>query len=82
MNVPAGSTVLIDLMGLHMNRKSLSSITTTTESGLFLALYWGEDVDDFKPERFMDTDTYRWPRDACKSRLITETVWLAHIHCL
>ncbi|EGO26310.1 hypothetical protein SERLADRAFT_463220 [Serpula lacrymans var. lacrymans S7.9] len=27
-------------------------------------LYWGDDVEDFKPERFIDSDTYRWPRDA------------------
>jgi len=27
-------------------------------------LYWGEDVYEFKPERFLDTDTYRWPRHA------------------
>ncbi|THV05803.1 cytochrome P450 [Dendrothele bispora CBS 962.96] len=27
-------------------------------------VYWGNDVDDFKPERFIDTDDYHWPRDA------------------
>ncbi|KAJ7118625.1 cytochrome P450 [Mycena crocata] len=27
-------------------------------------IYWGRDVEDFKPERFVDTETYRWPRDA------------------
>ncbi|EGO03674.1 hypothetical protein SERLA73DRAFT_101917 [Serpula lacrymans var. lacrymans S7.3] len=27
-------------------------------------LYWGDDVEDFKPARFIDSDTYRWPRDA------------------
>ncbi|KAF5379057.1 hypothetical protein D9615_005999 [Tricholomella constricta] len=27
-------------------------------------IHWGEDVAEFKPERFIDTDTYRWPRDA------------------
>ncbi|KZT51494.1 cytochrome P450 [Calocera cornea HHB12733] len=26
--------------------------------------YWGPDVNEFKPERFFDTDTYKWPRDA------------------
>ena len=30
----------------------------------FVALHWGEDVTEFKPERFIDTDAYRWPRDA------------------
>jgi len=25
---------------------------------------WGADVEEFKPERFFDTDTYKWPRDA------------------
>ncbi|KAJ7108701.1 cytochrome P450 [Mycena epipterygia] len=29
-------------------------------------MYWGRDVSEFKPERFLDTDSYRWPRDACK----------------
>ncbi|KAF8348725.1 cytochrome P450 [Amanita rubescens] len=27
-------------------------------------IHWGEDVDKFKPERFIDTETYKWPRDA------------------
>ncbi|KIJ62164.1 hypothetical protein HYDPIDRAFT_182927 [Hydnomerulius pinastri MD-312] len=27
-------------------------------------LYWGEDVEDFKPERFIDKGSYRWPRNA------------------
>jgi hypothetical protein len=71
MTVPAGSIVVVDILGAHMNRKSSNLFAIRTEffSGLFVALHWGEDVDDFKPERFIDTDTYRWPRDACKSRL-------------
>ncbi|KAJ6570505.1 cytochrome P450 [Mycena vulgaris] len=27
-------------------------------------MYWGRDAEDFRPERFIDTETYRWPRDA------------------
>ncbi|KAJ6557982.1 cytochrome P450 [Mycena capillaripes] len=27
-------------------------------------IYWGRNAADFKPERFVDTKTYRWPRDA------------------
>ncbi|KAG9309955.1 cytochrome P450 [Chiua virens] len=27
-------------------------------------LYWGEDAAEFKPERFIDTESYQWPRDA------------------
>ncbi|KAG9309961.1 cytochrome P450 [Chiua virens] len=44
---PAGSVVVIETWGLHMN-----------------PLYWGEDAAEFKPERFLDTESYQWPRDA------------------
>jgi len=27
-------------------------------------LHWGADAHEFKPERFIDTESYRWPRDA------------------
>jgi len=27
-------------------------------------MHWGKDVNEFKPERFIDTESYRWPRDA------------------
>ena len=30
------------------------------------ALYWGEDAAEFRPERFIDTESYQWPRDACE----------------
>ncbi|KAF7351367.1 Cytochrome P450 [Mycena sanguinolenta] len=47
ISVKAGSVVMVDILGLHMN-----------------PMYWGSDVADFKPERFVDTESYRWPRDA------------------
>ncbi|EJD55712.1 cytochrome P450 [Auricularia subglabra TFB-10046 SS5] len=27
-------------------------------------LYWGEDAEDFRPSRFIDTEGHRWPREA------------------
>ncbi|KAJ7820996.1 cytochrome P450 [Mycena olivaceomarginata] len=27
-------------------------------------MYWGPDAESFKPERFIDTESYKWPRDA------------------
>ncbi|KAJ7359621.1 cytochrome P450 [Mycena albidolilacea] len=45
--VKAGSMVLVDIRGLHMN-----------------PMYWGPDAESFKPERFIDTESYKWPRDA------------------
>ncbi|KAF8162437.1 cytochrome P450 [Mycena galopus ATCC 62051] len=45
--IKAGSIVMVDILGLHMN-----------------PMYWGPDVASFRPERFIDTESYRWPRDA------------------
>lgn len=28
------------------------------------AISWGPDVTEFRPSRFLDIDTYKWPRDA------------------
>ncbi|KAJ7820990.1 cytochrome P450 [Mycena olivaceomarginata] len=42
--VKAGSMVLVDIRGLHMN-----------------PMYWGPDAESFKPKRFIDTESYKWP---------------------
>jgi cytochrome P450 len=33
-------------------------------------MYWGPDAESFKPERFIDTESYKWPRDACTSHAL------------
>ena len=31
-----------------------------------IALCWGEDTSEFRPERFIETNSYQWPRSTCK----------------
>lgn len=46
---------------------------------LHSAIHWGDDVAEFKPERFIDTEIYRWPRDACAYHgFITFNLSLVH----
>jgi len=72
VKVPAGSIVVMDILAAQMNRKpvffgALFGFTAESFSRFYIAMTWGEDVYDFRPERFIDTDTYRWPREACES---------------
>ncbi|KAJ8693930.1 hypothetical protein PTI98_008872 [Pleurotus ostreatus] len=41
------------------------SIVIVDIYGLHLnPVHWGPDVTEFRPDRFIDTESYRWPRDA------------------
>lgn len=48
----------------------------------FVALHWGEDATEFKPERFIDTDAHRWPRDARMYHLSQIICILVQILCV
>lgn len=60
--VPSSLTSLdfIEIVS-HSNVSHVNHLYT-----LSLALHWGHNVAEFKPERFIDTASYRWPRDACE----------------
>ena len=68
---------VVDIMGVHMNREwGDPYLLRWGVTGYFFfffflsAIHWGNDIDEFKPERFMDTDTYKWPRDTCRCSFI------------
>jgi hypothetical protein len=67
VHIKRGSQVIMDFSSVHMNRRSTLHLVLHVAHKEMLALHWGSDVNEFKPERFIDTDTYRWPRDACMS---------------
>ena len=65
--IPKGSVVIMDVFGTNLSREMAGPLLIPVHIEYILralALHWGEDAAEFKPERFIDTDTYRWPRDA------------------
>jgi cytochrome P450 len=60
--IPAGGEVFLNSVALHYNRECEGHCMTFTNAQA--AVHWGADADEFRPERFIDTDTYQWPRDA------------------
>jgi hypothetical protein len=68
VSIQAGTDVVLDVMGLHMNRrlfKFLIDYFLLGSSPSYKALVWGDNAEKFIPERFIDTECYRWPREAC-----------------
>ena len=66
--IQKGSVVIMDVFGTNLNREMAGPLLIPVYIKYIfcpLALHWGQDAAEFKPERFIDTDTYRWPRDAC-----------------
>lgn len=66
--IQIGTDVVLDVMGLHMNRKLfefLIDFFLLTSSLFTKALALGENADNFIPERSIDTEGYRWPHEAC-----------------
>lgn len=65
--IQKGGMCILDILGIHMNREwDLDAVRRDPDFfSLSSAIHWGNDVHEFRPERFMDTGTYKWPRDAC-----------------
>ncbi|KAK7439367.1 hypothetical protein VKT23_017591 [Stygiomarasmius scandens] len=59
---PDGSAQDIEEFPVHIRRGD--QILLDLAAVHMNPIYWGKDVHEFRPERFIDTDTYRWPRDA------------------
>jgi hypothetical protein len=67
--IPNQSRLYIDTAALHHNR-AVSDLSLSCPPSLgTTAAYWPE-PDTFEPKRFIDTDTKRWPRNACASEYL------------
>ncbi|KAF7360194.1 Cytochrome P450 [Mycena venus] len=53
-----------NIQEIHVPIKSGSMVLIDILGLHMNPMYWGPDVASFKPERFVDTESYRWPRDA------------------
>jgi cytochrome P450 len=72
--ISKGTHLRIDVPGMGLNSKSYRArsvlLASRPASGAhssclsLAAEYWGEDVMSYRPSRFVDTDDYKWPRDA------------------
>ena len=70
--LPEGTSVRFDVTAMALDRESRwgRGALRGVERGLLTrgrasaAAYWGEDASEFKPSRFIDTNDYKWPRDA------------------
>jgi len=65
VKVPAGVPCILNIHGVHMSRTFGKLNMFSPKADMLLALYWGADAEEFRPDRFIDTASYQWPREAC-----------------
>ncbi|KAF7362943.1 Cytochrome P450 [Mycena venus] len=63
VHIKQRSKIIMDISAVHMNR-TLILLPGSFIGDKILAIHWGMDVHEFRPERFIDTPSYRWPREA------------------
>ncbi|KAL0572316.1 hypothetical protein V5O48_009638 [Marasmius crinis-equi] len=59
-----GDTTLSNVVRCAVPVKANSRILVDIRAIHRNPLNWGEDVNEFRPERFIDTEDYKWPREA------------------
>ncbi|EJD34457.1 cytochrome P450 [Auricularia subglabra TFB-10046 SS5] len=64
--VAQGTACILSINAVHMSRERARAtrICAAPQQIPCAALYWGADAASFRPERFIDTPEWQWPRDA------------------
>ena len=65
VKVSAGTPCILNIHAVHMSRTFIIRDLDDSVADVGIALYWGADAEEFRPDRFIDTADYQWPREAC-----------------